>query len=83
MSLNKEELKKKIIYRSSYRGSKEMDNLMLSFVKSIISDLNISELINLDKLVSLDDESLLKLKNNSQNQKKILINNIVKKFIIF
>ena len=37
MSLNKEELIKKIIYRSSYRGSKEMDNLMSSFVKSVIT----------------------------------------------
>ena len=83
MSLNKEELIKKIIYRSSYRGSKEMDNLMSSFVKSVITDLNISDLINLDMLVSLDDESLLKLRNNSVTQKKILINNIVKKFIVF
>ena len=34
-----------------------MDNLMSSFVKSVITDLNISDLINLDMLVSLDDET--------------------------
>ena len=33
MSRNKEEIKNKIIYRSSYRGTKEMDILMTNFVK--------------------------------------------------
>jgi len=83
MTLNKEELKKKIIYRSSYRGTKEMDNLMTSFVKSVIIDLDKNDLINLYELVNLDDESLYKLKNSSLNQNKILISNIVDKFIKF
>ena len=52
MSDNKEELKNKIIYRASYRGSKEMDILMLNFVKSLIEDLNHSELKELDYLVN-------------------------------
>ena len=67
---NKEELKNKIIYRASYRGSKEMDILMTNFVKSIINDLNLTELNELDYLVNLDDESLVNIKNN------ILIDNI-------
>ena len=37
MSENKEELKNKIIYRASYRGSKEMDILMSNFVNSLIT----------------------------------------------
>ena len=41
---NKEELKNKIIYRASYRGSKEMDILMSKFVKSVINNLNLVEL---------------------------------------
>ena len=41
MSKNKEEIKNKIIYRASYRGSKEMDILMTTFVKSLINDLNL------------------------------------------
>ena len=45
MMLNKEELKNKIIYRSSYRGSKEMDILLSSFVKSVINILNVYELM--------------------------------------
>ena len=55
---NKEELKNKIIYRASYRGSKEMDILMTTFVKSLINDLNLNELMELDLLINLDDEEL-------------------------
>ena len=36
MAINKEEIKNKIIYRASYRGTKEMDILMTAFVRSII-----------------------------------------------
>ena len=62
MSQNKEDIKNKIIYRSSYRGTKEMDILMTSFVKSIINSLNHEELIKLDKFVNYDDEILKSLK---------------------
>ena len=63
MSQNKEEIKNKIIYRSSYRGTKEMDILMTNFVKSIINELDYNQLIQLDKFVNLDDEILKSLKN--------------------
>ena len=54
MTQNKEKIKNKIFYRSSYRGTKEMDILMINFVKSIINDLDYDELINLDEFVNLD-----------------------------
>ena len=38
MSSNIDELKKKIIYRSKYRGTKEMDKLLGKFVKKYIDD---------------------------------------------
>tara|TARA_B100001996_G_C18517479_1_gene537929 strand:- start:50 stop:298 length:249 start_codon:yes stop_codon:yes gene_type:complete len=79
MSENKEELKNKIIYRASYRGSKEMDILMFNFVNSLIEDLNIEELKELDFLVNLDDESLVDIKNNILNE-KISLTNLIKKF---
>ena len=79
MSDNKEELKNKIIYRASYRGSKEMDILMSNFVSSLIKNLNFSELKELDALVNLDDESLLNIKKNILND-KINMTNIIKKF---
>ena len=46
MPLDIDELKRKIIYRSIYRGTKEMDILLSSFVKSIINQLNKVELEN-------------------------------------
>ena len=58
MSLNKEDLKNKIIYRSLYRGTKEMDIMISSFVKNIINILNHDELLILDDLINLDDEIL-------------------------
>ena len=79
MSDNKEKLKNKIIYRASYRGTKEMDLLMTNFVKSLIEDLSLSELKELDLLVSLDDESVKKIKNNILND-KIVMNELIKKF---
>ena len=63
MSQNKEDIKNKIIYRSSYRGTKEMDILMTSFVKSIINELDYNQLTQLDKFINLDDEILKSLKN--------------------
>ena len=76
---NKEELKNKIIYRASYRGTKEMDILMTDFVKSLINDLNLTELKELDFLVNLDDESLINIKNNILND-KIFLTNLIKSF---
>tara|TARA_B100000131_G_C17910783_1_gene530246 strand:- start:47 stop:295 length:249 start_codon:yes stop_codon:yes gene_type:complete len=76
---NKEELKNKIIYRASYRGSKEMDILMTKFVKSIINNLNLTELNELDHLVNLDDESLINIRNNILND-KVSQTNLIKSF---
>ena len=76
---NKEELKNKIIYRASYRGSKEMDILMTKFVKSIINNLNLTELNELDHLVNLDDESLINIRNNILND-KVSQTNLIKRF---
>ena len=60
MIFNIDELKKKIIYRSTYRGTKEMDALISSFTKLIINDLNENQLINLSNLLDIDDENLYK-----------------------
>ena len=83
MTFNKEELKNKIIYRSQYRGSKELDLLMSSFVKSIINDISIDELLKLNELVNLGDENLMDLRNNPVDQKNSTSNNIINKFVNF
>ena len=75
MLQNKEDLKNKIIYRASYRGTKEMDILMIAFVKSLINTLDIDYLIALDRLVNMNDESLISIK-----KKETIINNNDKNF---
>ena len=76
MSLNKEDLKNKIIYRASYRGTKEMDILMLGFVKSIIDKLDIDHLNGLNEFVNLDDQTLISIKkkesSTSYNDERML-----------
>ena len=80
MSLNIEELKKKIIYRSNYRGSKEMDRLLYSFVCSIIDNLNENELQNLLNLLNVDDENLYNFKLGKKININIDNNRIAKLF---
>jgi len=60
MNNNTDDLKKKIIYRSTYRGSKEMDVLLGSFTKKYINTFNDKELKCLLDLLNLDDENLYK-----------------------
>ena len=61
MIINIKELKNKIIYRSNYRGTKEMDSLLGSFTKKYINQLNEEELSLLSDLLDYDDENLYKL----------------------
>ena len=53
-----EQLKKKIIYRSNYRGTKEMDKLLGAFTNKYIHELEIKDLLNLEKLLEIDDAIL-------------------------
>ena len=82
MSLNKEDLKNKIIYRASYRGTKEMDILMLGFVKSIIDKLDIDHLNGLNEFVNMDDQTLIsiKKKESTTNYKNKIIIKIINEF---
>tara|TARA_Y100000748_G_scaffold241630_1_gene205799 strand:- start:270 stop:521 length:252 start_codon:yes stop_codon:yes gene_type:complete len=78
--MNNNELKKKIIYRSNYRGSKEMDLLISSFVKKVINTINEKQLIQLNELVNLDDETLFKLNREPNKNIKNKTNEIAKLF---
>ena len=64
MNPNKQNLINKIIYRSQYRGTKEMDIFVSGFVKSIIDSLSFDDLIDLDKLVNMNDEDIIKISKN-------------------
>ena len=81
--INIDDLKKKIIYRSTYRGTREMDKLLGLFTKKIINDLNESELIDLSNLLDIDDDNLYKLNQGIKIKINIKMNRVVELFINF
>ena len=75
---NKEILKKKIIYRSTHRGTKEMDVLLGSFVRKHINKLNDNDLLDLNKIILLEDENLYKWYFENSKIKSIPKNKVSK-----
>ena len=78
MNSKKQNLINKIIYRSQYRGTKEMDIFVSEFVKSIIDSLSFSDLVDLDKLVNMNDEDIIKI----SRKEMIFKNNKIFKLLI-
>ncbi len=74
--INITDLKKKITYRSNYRGTKEMDKLLGTFTKKYINVLEKDELVNLCDLLDYDDENLYKY-NQGQETTIIIHKNYV------
>ena len=72
-------LKKKILYRSKHRGTKEMDLLLSNFVKKYVNSLNESELCELELLLNIDDEVLYKWYLNNKKTTLVPENSITKK----
>ena len=58
MTADIEQIKKKIIYRSNYRGTKEMDKLLGAFTNKYIDQLNVEDLNELIKFLEIDDNNL-------------------------
>ena len=78
-------LKKKILYRSKYRGTKGMDLLLSNFIKKYINDLDMVDLKQLDDLLNFDDDSLFKWYLNKKSEIKIpnnKVSNLLKNFKI-
>ncbi len=79
--MNKLEIfKKKLIYRSNYRGTKEMDILLSEFVKKNINSLDETLLKELDKFLDFDDEIILNYYNYGIVKKNIDKNKLSKLF---
>ena len=76
MIINIKELKNKIIYRSNYRGTKEMDKLLGSFTKKYINIIKEEELQNLSNLLDCDDENLYKFNQGRETTIKIDSNHV-------
>jgi len=80
MIINILHLKKKIIYRSTYRGTKEMDKLLSLFTKKYIDTFDDEELNYLIDLLDLDDENLYKFNQGDEISIKINVNKVTELF---
>ena len=78
--INITNLKKKIIYRSNYRGTKEMDKLLGSFTKNYIDTLDEKGLKDLSNLLDYDDENLYKYNQGRETTIKIDTNYVTELF---
>ncbi len=75
-------IKRKIKYRSEYRGIKEMDLLLSAFVKKYIDKLTYDDLCDLYKLLEKDDDDIFKWYSgiNVKSIKKNKITDLLKSF---
>ena len=83
MTINIADLKKKIIYRASHRGTKEMDSLLGSFTRKYVNILNDEDLVCLSKLLDIDDENLYKINQGQKTSVKFDDNKVIKLFRSF
>ena len=72
-------LKKKILYCSEHRGTKEMDLLLGNFVKKYVNLLNEDELCELESLLNIDDRVLYEWYLNNERITSVPNNSITKK----
>tara|TARA_B100000767_G_C19397068_1_gene382284 strand:+ start:295 stop:561 length:267 start_codon:yes stop_codon:yes gene_type:complete len=80
MIINIKDLKNKIYYRANYRGTKEMDKLLVAFTKKHIDQLNEVELLLLCDLLDFDDENLYKFNQGQKTNIKIEFNKVTELF---
>ena len=79
--MNKLEIfKKKLIYRSNYRGTKEMDLLLSQFVKKYIDKFSKVQLKELDKFLDLEDDIILDFYHHGTVKNNIDKNEVSKMF---
>tara|TARA_B100001121_G_C18348615_1_gene461401 strand:+ start:335 stop:598 length:264 start_codon:yes stop_codon:yes gene_type:complete len=75
-----DKLKKRLIYRSQYRGTKEMDKLIGGFVQSNIDNLSITGLKELETFLNIDDDTLYKFYTNQTIDQNLEENDILELF---
>ena len=78
MNNDTDNLKKRLIYRSQYRGTKEMDKLVGSFVQTNIDKFNDIQLEELEKFLEIDDDTLYKFYNGQIKDIGLLKSKIIK-----
>ena len=75
-----ENLKKKVLYRSNYRGTKEMDILLSRFVNKYINSLSMDDLKKLNEFLDISDDELSNFYLNNKTTDEISNNPISKIF---
>jgi antitoxin CptB len=80
MSNKLEILKKRLIYRASYRGTKEMDILLSTFVNKYIDSFSETLLTELEIFLNYEDEIILNFYHYNIIKNKINENKIAKIF---
>ena len=80
MKIDIENLKKKILYRSQYRGTREMDKLLGAFTRKYINQLSDNDLFKLEKLLNVDDSNLYNFLNGLETNTIIEENNVTDLF---
>ena len=79
--MNKLEIfKKRLIYRSNYRGTKEMDILLSKFVKKHIDEFDQIQLNELEKFLDFEDDVILDYYHHGIVKKNIDKNKISELF---
>ena len=73
-----ENFKKRLIYRSSYRGIKEMDILLSKFVNKYIDTLNYDDLVKLYEILKNDDDKIFKWYSGIGHKDLLPSNNVSK-----
>ena len=79
MSNKLEIFKKRLIYRASYRGTKEMDILLSNFVNKYIDEFDETLLLELEKFLNFEDEIILNYYHYDVLDKNIEKNKILKR----
>ena len=83
MTADIEQIKKMIIYRSNYRGTKEMDKLLGAFTNKYLNQLDYEDLNELIKFLEIDDNNLYNFYNGLKTNIKFednKINDLFKNF---
>ena len=71
-------LKKKIKYRSEYRGIKEMDILLSKFVNKYIDTFSYNDLVKLYEILKNDDDKIFKWYSGIGEKDLLPLNNVSK-----
>ena len=80
LNMRLEILKKRLIYRASYRGTREMDILLSGFVNKNINQFDEIDLLELENFLNFEDEIILNFYNYNTVEKKIDENKISRLF---